>query len=89
MVKCRLSAAILAAAILAGTASAGSCIISGYPPENPKSELASSAVPLASATDCGQSAASPLEARFRTWLEALLGTRFNSFKPVGTFFILR
>ncbi len=30
-----------------------------------------------------------LEARFRTWLEAVLNTKFSSFKQFGTFILLR
>lgn len=64
-------------------------IISGYPAANARSEMASTASALVTGTLATPSSALGLEARYRTWLEALLGMKFNSFKPTGLFIMLR
>ena len=80
----KLAAAAAMSAALAGSALAGSCIVSGYPAENPKSTLASSATTLEVATVRGKSDVSSLEARYRTLLNAIMsGTYLNSFKSSG------
>jgi hypothetical protein len=62
-------------------------IISGYPAANARSALASSSAAVVTGTLATPSSALGLEARYRTWLEALLGVKFNSSKPKGLFII--
>ena len=76
--SCRFLRAALVAAILAlGEAALSPLhadtyqfIVSGYPAANESYAAASSGTALATATRSGGSAASPIEARYRTWDES-------------------
>lgn len=57
-------------------------IVSGYPVNNPCSSLASDGLPLATGCYTYRSAESPLEARFRTFLESA-GSKLLSTKFIG------
>ena len=61
-------------------------IVSGYPVANPNQSLASEGIPLATGRYACRSVASPLEARFRTFLESngskLLSTKFIGIRCV-------
>ncbi len=46
---------------------------------------ASSAMPLDGGSPPAASSSSALEARFRTWMESVLRSKFNSFKHLGLF----
>ena len=50
---------------------------------------ASSAIAIETGALTTETPAFALEARFRTWLEAILGTKFSSYKALGTFILLR
>ena len=89
--KCKsfiASAAVAAALGLGQIAVADSFFVSGWPAENQCSSLASSAISIETGALSTPSADNALEARFRTWLEALLETKFSSFKA-GTFILFR
>ena len=83
------SAAVAAALGLGQIATADSFFVNGWPVENPSSSLASSAISVETGALSTPSADYALEARFRTWLEAILGTKFSSYKALGTFIMLR
>ena len=92
--RSRIMATVVAAAMLPLVAPAASCIVSpGYDSAIMSKE--GSATGVSSATDLATGALStaaastPLEARFRTWLDAALGTKFSSFKALGLFIMLR
>ena len=88
---------IMAAAVAAMVplvAPAASCIVSpGYNPETMSKEDSATGVSSATDLETGPlstaAASTPLEARFRTWLDAALGTKFSSFKALGLFIMLR
>ena len=82
------SAAVAAALGVGQIAAADSFFVSGWPAENPSSSMASSAISVETGALSTPSADYALEARFRTWLEALLETKFSSFKA-GTFILFR
>ena len=63
-------------------------IVSGYPAANESYAAASVGIAFATATRSGGSAASPLDARYRTWDESD-GIPFRSDAPVGVWIIFR
>ena len=63
-------------------------IVSGYPAANESYSAASSGTALATATRSGGSAASPIEARYRTWDESD-GIALRSDKYRATMIIFR
>ena len=63
-------------------------IVSGYPAANESYAAASSGTALATATRSGGSAASPIEARYRTWDESD-GIALRSDKYRATIIIIR
>ena len=82
------------AAMLPLVAPAASCIVSpGYNPETMSKEGSATGVSSATDLETGPlstaTASTPLEARFRTWLDVALGTKFSSFKAIGLFIMLR
>ena len=76
------TAATLAAAYWAKADNDYQYIVSGYPVANPCSSLASDGLPLATGRYTYRSAESPLEARFRTFLESA-GSKLLSTKFIG------
>ena len=88
-----MTAAILAGAFMGASFSAMAdgdyqYIISGYPVANPCRSLASEGTSLATGRYTRRSVASPLEARYRTFLESN-GSKLLSTKFIGCRFILR
>ena len=84
--SCRFIVAFVAVAALSPLhADTYQFIVSCYPAANESYSAASAGTPLATTTQSGKSAASPIEARFRTWLESI-GTALKSTK-LSTFVI--
>ena len=83
-----LAAALALAALSPLHADTYQFIISGYPAVNESYAAASSGTALATATRSGGSAASPLEARYRTWDESD-GIALRSDKYRATMIIFR
>ena len=89
--RAALVAAVLAlgeAALPPLHADAYQFIVSGYPAANESYAAASSGTALATATRSGGSAASPIEARYRTWDESD-GIALRSDKYSATMIIFR
>lgn len=92
ILHCALCIAV--AATRAAMADAYQYIITpGYDPAAASLAKTSEAVssPVGFATGALSESGTPmaLEARFRTWLEAIQRTKFNSFKVIGLFFTVR
>ena len=92
--QCRfLRAAFFVAALTLGAisplrADTYQFIVSGYPATNESYPAASAGTALATTTRSGGSAASSLEARFRTWLESL-GIALKSTRFYGLYIDIR
>lgn len=87
-IKQLLVAAVIVMAVLLSRADTYQFIVSGYPAANESYAMASSGVSFLTATRRGRSAASPLEARYRTWDESD-GIAFRSDKYRATMIIFR
>ena len=87
LMKSRTILAAMLAATSAAVADTYQFIVSGYPATNESYPAASAGTALATATRSGVSAASPIEARYRTWNESD-GIALRSDKYHATFVII-
>ena len=88
LMKSRTILAALLAATSVAVADTYQFIISGYPAANESYAAASGGIAFATAMRSGGSAASPLDARYRTWDESD-GIPFRSDKFQATMIIFR
>lgn len=88
LMKSRTILAAMLAATSAAVADTYQFIVSGYPAANESYAAASGGIAFVTATRSGGSAASPIEARYRTWDESD-GIPFRSDKFQATMIIFR